>query len=124
MRIIVPLPIERDELDQLEERLQAEYGLSFDELMRAALTSWSFMGDLDPPDVNDVALVSVSREDFYEWYEAAQRLSNITHRLGRSLYEQLAPCLQKTFGTDNVDMRLIKTIPNGLLLELKESFDG
>lgn len=124
MRIIIPLPIDRDELDQLEDKLQHEFGISFDQLMRCALSSWPYMHDLDPPDVNDVQLVSVSRDDFNEWYAAALQLNRITHRLGRKVYDQLAPGLRATFGTDDINLFLIKTMHNGMVLELKETPDA
>jgi len=107
-------------LANLEKNTLEKYGISFDELMRTAITSWEFMSSDRLPTMDDVVLVSVDAELFHEWYEASRRLTDITHQLGRAMYRMLEPGLQGTFGSaDEIDIRYIKSVPNGILLDMR-----
>jgi len=120
MLLMVPMPIPHEELANLEKNTLEKYGISFDELMRTAITSWEFMSSDRLPTMDDVVLVSVDAELFHEWYEASRRLTDITHQLGRAMYRMLEPGLQGTFGSaDEIDIRYIKSVPNGILLDMR-----
>ncbi len=120
MLLMVPMPLPPEELANLEKNTLEKYGISFDQLMRTAITSWEFMSSDTLPTMDDVVLVSVDAELFNEWYEASRRLTDVTHRLGRALYRMLEPGLQSTFGSaDEIDIRYIKSVPNGILLDMR-----
>ncbi len=121
MIVIIPMPLTPEELKSLNHTLQSQYDLSLDELLRNTIGSWELMSGRDSPSMDDLFVVgAVGKEDFNEWFEASKRLTDISHRIGSSLFEQLDPGLRATFGTNEVTIRVVKCLPNGIMLDLRK----
>lgn len=126
MRIIVPLPLGGEEIKSIELLLQTQFGSDLSQLMKDAIGAW---------DVLDHSVeVSSSMEggilgwiephmaqDFAEWFELSHRLTELTQRLGRQIFEQLDPCLQATFDNAGYTVRFMRYLPGAILLDVRSA---
>ncbi len=120
MIVILPLPLEPDELKSLSATLRVKYNLSLEDLLRNSLYDWEMLGQQDSPAMDGLFIVgAMGVDDFNEWFEASKRLTDISHRIGQKIYEQLDPGLKATFDGDEVAVSLVKCLPNGIMLNLK-----
>lgn len=123
MFIIVPIPLDRDELKSVELDLRARYNASLEFILRQAIESWELLDGLDSPDLDGLFVVKIDRDDYAEWYEASKRLTEIAHRIGQQIHEQVAPCIRDTFPNADVDIQFVRYLPGSLVLNLHEKVD-
>ncbi len=121
MIVIIPMPLEPEELASLKATLLAQYNLTLEELLRNTIGAWELMAGRDSPGMDDLFVVgAVGKEDFTEWFEASKRLTDISHRIGNQIFQLLDPSLQATFDGDEVSVRMVKCVTNGIMLDLRK----